>query len=155
MKTLPACLTLILLLASASTVAADELIQPGLYEIRYRLEMPHLERYALERTAVVCIGKKPGEGKAPLPVLAAKSAFSGCRTGRLRHGSDRLSYQIACSDRDASRAEATYDLADGSFRGRIAMVIGAKNMTMTEFQSGSHLGACETDWGWQFERFWR
>jgi hypothetical protein len=31
----------------------------------------------------------------------------------------------------------------GAFEGRIAMVMGGKNMTMTEVQSGRRVGGCD------------
>jgi hypothetical protein len=53
-----------------------------------------------------------------------------------------LRYAIHCPGRDAARAEARYRPAPDGFRGRVAMVLGAKNMTMTEVQTGRRLGAC-------------
>jgi hypothetical protein len=35
-----------------------------------------------------------------------------------------------------------YELSPNAFNGRVAMVMGAKNMTMTEVQHGRRIGEC-------------
>jgi hypothetical protein len=74
----------------------------------------------------------------PLPVLSGTNAFAKCSA---RNNGPSLEYDIACAGRDAPRAKAIYTLTAGHFRGRIAMVMGAKNMTMTEVQTVRRVGA--------------
>ena len=42
----------------------------------------------------------------------------------------------------AARGHAVYELSTDAFTGRIAMVMGAKNMTMTEVQHARRIGEC-------------
>jgi hypothetical protein len=112
----------------------------GLYEVRFRLELPHLERWGVEKVRTVCL---PGQrGEAPIPVLSGNMPFSGCRARRLAREGQTLSYDIICAGRDGARARASYVLLAQDFSGRVAMTLGAKNMTMTEVQSGHRLGSC-------------
>ena len=47
-----------------------------------------------------------------------------------------LSFIILCEGRDAAKARAAYVLSPGAFKGRIVMIMGGKNMTMTTGSSG-------------------
>jgi hypothetical protein len=108
---------------------------PGLYAITARLELPHVERWAVDRTQEVCLNG------LPVPVLSA-TGLGGCAAAGVEVRDGRFSYSIVCPGRDGSRAAARYRLEPDGFRGRVAIVMGAKNMTMTEVQTGRRLGAC-------------
>jgi hypothetical protein len=54
----------------------------------------------------------------------------------------KLEYDIVCPGRGAAKGHASYVVSDGTFAGRVAMVLGAKNMTMTEVQQGRRIGNC-------------
>ena len=123
-------------------LAAEPAIEPGLYEITYSLELPHLERYAIARTATVCIGPGYPASKLPLPILGSNGAYEGCPVQRLKAQGQYLSYETVCAGRAAARATAKYRLEHGRLQGRIKMMLGAKNMTMTEVQSGRRLAGC-------------
>lgn len=131
-----------LALMLAGPARADPPVESGLYSITTRLELPHLERYAVARTRLICVASARGPNKLPLPVLSANMPFAGCAARGVTRDGGALSYDIVCPGRDAARARAVYDIAPGRFSGRIAMVMGAKNMTMTEVQSGRRLGDC-------------
>ncbi len=62
--------------------------------------------------------------------------------GEVERDGDALRFAIACEGRGAARASAVYRLLPEAFEGRIAMVMGGKNMTMTEVQSGRRIGPC-------------
>jgi hypothetical protein len=126
-----------LALASAAPAAGGPL-PAGRYAITARLELPHLERYGVALTRLACLA--PGSA-LPVPVLAAPLG-TGCAARDLVVRDGRLSYAIACAGRDAPRAVASYRLVPGGFRGRVAIVLGAKNMTLTEVQAGRRLGDC-------------
>ncbi|MBA3325923.1 MAG: hypothetical protein H0T41_11900 [Rhodobacteraceae bacterium] len=128
----------------AGAAAAEPLLDGGLYAVTARLELPHLERYAVARTRMVCVAAEPAPGALPLPVLSGNMPFAGCAAQGILRDGDRLGYDIVCAGRDAARARADYRLGPAGFSGRIAMVMGAKNMIMTEVQSGRKLGACAT-----------
>jgi hypothetical protein len=129
-------------LGGQSQAAAGDL-QPGSYEVRYRLELPHVEQWAITRTATICIPGESGGGSSGLRVLSGNNPLAVCATtDAKREGSD-LTFRIACEGRGAARAFARYRLGVDAFAGRIAMVMGGKNMTMTEVQEGRRVGTCE------------
>ena len=115
----------------------------GWYEITSRLELPHLERWAIDRTARVCLSSPDTSGAIPVPVLSANTPFATCTATNVTAGDGTLAYDIVCPGRDAARAHAVYALAPDRFAGRVAMVMGAKNMTMTEVQHARRIGDCE------------
>ena len=78
-----------------------------------------------------------------MPVLSANNPFDQCAATNVTTGDATLAYDIVCPGRDAARAHAVYALAPGTFAGRVAMVMGAKNMTMTEVQHARRIGDCE------------
>ena len=69
--------------------------------------------------------------------------FVGCPARNVRRHGAALSFDIVCEGPDAARARATYTLRPDGFAGRIAMVMGGKNMTMTELQVGYRVGRCD------------
>jgi len=137
--------SLILLSVSGLFAAAGEpepALQGGSYEITYRLELPHVERYAIDKTMTICLSHE-NEPVSTLPVLSENNPFGDCVAVNVRRSGTSLGYDLKCHGRDAAKAHATYTVSSGDFKGRVAMVMGAKNMTMTEIQSGHRLGSCE------------
>jgi hypothetical protein len=129
-------------LPAGAAQADPPLLQDGSYEVVFRLELPHLERWAIEKTVTICVaGARPDA--IPLPVLSDHHPFATCLARNIRRDGAGLSFDIVCGGRDAAKAHAGYSLAPGAFSGRIAMTMGAKNMTMTEVQRGRRLGSCD------------
>ena len=83
-------------------------IRAGLYVIDFRLELPHLERYAVNRKATVCIAPGALGGSTPLPVLSGNGAFAACLAGNVARRERTLAYDITCAGRAAARATAAY-----------------------------------------------
>ena len=131
-----------LALAQHAALADQQSLRGGSYEITARLELPHLERWAVDRTATVCLAGVRGDGEIPIPVLSANNPFAGCSAANIAGGSDSLQFDIVCPGRAAARAHATYTLSGDRFAGYVAMVMGAKNMTMTEIQHARRVGDC-------------
>jgi len=129
---------ILLPLTLLGTPALAHDIPPGLYAIEYRLEMPHLERYAVTNRVERCI-----DGER-LPVISAKQAFTDCALEDRISEPARLRYSLICEGASTARAFAEYKPAPDGFTGRIFVKLGAKNMTLTEVQSGIRLGACPT-----------
>ena len=77
-----------------------------------------------------------------LPILSSNMPFGACTTKGWQQRGNRLDYDIVCPGRGAAKAHATYVLSGDGFTARIFMTLGAKNMTMTEVQSGRRLGSC-------------
>ncbi len=133
---------LLLLLPIDGATAADRTLEAGAYVIRYRLELPHVERWAVDKTDTACLAGMPSAGRTHLPILSANMPFKGCMTRALRSTGKVLDYDIVCPGRGAAKAHAVYTLTDGGFEARIFMTMGGKNMTMTEVQQGRRSGTC-------------
>ncbi len=126
-------------------LAGDLQLEDGLYEVRFRLELPHLETHAVDRTATICIDQsEPKRHRPPVPLLSQNDIFADCEFENVRKIEEGFSYDIACTGRGAARATATYTTAPDRFKSRIAIIQGAKNMTMTEVQHGRRVGNCRS-----------
>ena len=118
------------------------LTQTGSYEITARLELPHLERWAVDKTAIICLPPALNNNEVPIPIVSANNPFTKCSVANLMTQTPKLEYDIVCPGRGAAKGHAIYLLSDDTFSGRVAMVLGGKNMTMTEVQQGRRIGNC-------------
>jgi hypothetical protein len=118
--------------------AADAVLRDGLYEVTFRLELPHVERWSVDKTTTVCVPS----ASTVLPILSENTPFATCLARNLQRDQSSLSVDIACSGRDASKARARVVVTLDGYTARIAMTMGAKNMTMTEVQIARRLGGC-------------
>jgi hypothetical protein len=116
--------------------------QSGSYEITARLELPHLERWAVDKTAVICLPPTLNNDEIPIPIVSANNPFAKCSATNLMMQTNKLEYDIICPERGAAKGHSIYILSDDTFSGRVAMVLGAKNMTMTEVQQARRIGNC-------------
>ena len=132
----------LLLLSIDGAMAGGRPLEAGAYVIRHRLELPHVERWAVEKTDTACLAGLPVAGRAHLPILSGNMPFKGCTIRALRSTTKVLEYDIVCPGRGAAKAHAVYTLSHGGFAARIFMIMGAKNMTMTEVQQGRRVGTC-------------
>ncbi len=114
----------------------------GSYELTARLELPHVERWGVDKTAIICLPNSRGPDEIPVPVVSANNPFAKCSATNLVADGLKLEYDIVCPGRGAARGHAVYALSTNAFTGRIAMVMGAKNMTMTELQRARRIGEC-------------
>jgi hypothetical protein len=128
----------------AQPVRPEERLLPrsGSYEIIARLELPHLERWAVDKTAVICLPPTLNNDEIPIPIVSANNPFAKCTVANLMTQTPKLEYDIVCPGRGAAKGHASYILSNDTFSGRVAMVLGAKNMTMTEVQQGRRIGNC-------------
>jgi hypothetical protein len=136
---------LLLGLLPFSANAGELMLRSGAYAIRHRLELPHVERWAVEKTDTACLLDNLGfdRGGPMPPILSGNVPFKACSTRGWRLNGNRLDYDVVCPGRGAAKAHASYVLSGNGFSARIFMTMGAKNMTMTEVQSGQRLGACK------------
>jgi hypothetical protein len=123
---------------SAEAVA----LRPGFYEVRVRLDLPNIEGAAASGVATVCVPAADGSASQGLGALSANNPFVDCPVRHARREGGTLTFDIVCSGGNAAVASATYELAAETFRGRIRMTLGGKNMTMTETQTGRRVGDC-------------
>jgi Protein of unknown function (DUF3617) len=132
-----------ILAGAASAAEGEALLQDGSYEVKVRLQIPNVWNWAADKTATICIADAAGTSDVPFSVLSGNNPLADCPIGNVRRDGARLSFEILCAGRDAARAHAAYTLMPRDFVGRIAMVMGAKNMTMTEVQVGRRVGDCD------------
>jgi hypothetical protein len=118
--------------------AASSWPQSGSYEVTAGLELPHLDRWSLDKTTIFCLRDSPSSKT----VLSANNLFAKCAAGNLVIDGPKLEYDIGCPECGAAKGHAVYMFSAGIFSGRVAMVMGAKNMTMTEIQHGRRIGEC-------------
>jgi len=137
-----ACLAFILALAPLSQAHADErLLAAGRYDVDVRLELPHVEDLNMKKTTAICVMPDDG-GSRGLAVLGDNNPLSHCPASNIRQDGSILTFDIVCEGTNAARASASYTLSENTFRGRITMKMGGKNMTMSETQVGHRVGAC-------------
>ncbi len=132
--------------ALAGVVQAEQgeaLLQKGAYEVQVSVELPNVQNWAAATTTTICVPYAEETGAAPIPVLSANNPLAKCPARNVQRDGATLSFEIVCDGRDAARARAVYTLMPRGFRGRIAMVMGGKNMTMTEVQVGRRVGGCD------------
>src|SRR5260370_25977787 len=68
-----------ILTQSIGRVAADPLLSlSGLYEGTSRLELPHLERWAIDKKTRICLFTHEQKDPIPLPVLHGDNPFAKC-----------------------------------------------------------------------------
>jgi len=125
----------------AGAAQAEPLLQDGAYEVAVRLELPNVLSRGPDSTTMVCLPY--GGANGALPVLSANNPLAKCPASNVEREGAVLRFDILCEGRGAAFAHAVYQLGPDAFEGRIAMVMGGKNMTMTEVQSGRRIGSCD------------
>ena len=129
-RALLATILLTMVVQTQASRAEPRSLTAGSYEITARLELPHLERWGVDKTTIICLPDSLSPGNIPVPVVSTNNPFA------------KLEYDIVCHERGAARGHAVYQLSSNAFTGRIAMVMGGKNMTMTEVQHARRTGEC-------------
>jgi uncharacterized protein DUF3617 len=138
-----ACMAALMLAVVAQAAQREALLQDGAYEVEVRLELPNVLRRGADRTTTICLPYEDGGNGAPFPVLSSNNPLAKCPASNVERAGATVSFYIFCEGRGAARAHAVYRLMPEAFEGRIAMVMGGKNMTMTEVQTGRRVGSCD------------
>src|SRR3954451_20964498 len=115
-RRLASILYLLPLVLSDCAYAGGWLLQEGSYEIAFRLELPHLERWAVDKETTACVSEANGPRSALPPILSDNTPFAGCAAKNVHQDESSLTFDIVCDGRDAAKAKATYRLAPGVFR---------------------------------------
>jgi hypothetical protein len=131
-----------LLSGPAHADTTGELLRAGAYEVDVRLEIPNVVNWSAHKTETICVSDAPVTTHAPLPVLSDNNPFEECPSRNVRRDGRTLRFDIICEGFNMAKARADYTLSADRFEGRIFIVLGAKNMTMTEVQAGRRVGAC-------------
>lgn len=122
--------------------ASDVALSPGRYDVNVRLELPNLSDMGADRTDTICVTISDGKTRG-LTVLSANNPLSHCPASNVRINGKALQFDIVCPGTNAAIGSAKYVLLQDRFEGSIAMKMGGKNMTMTEYQTGHRTGECE------------
>lgn len=130
-----------LLARDAEAGEGKVLLQDGSYEVKVSLQIPNVWNWTADKTTTICV-RDDTVDDAPFAVLSGNNPLANCPARNVRRNGASLSFDILCEGRDAARARAVYTLMPRDFVGRIAMVMGGKNMTMTEVQVGHRMGDC-------------
>jgi hypothetical protein len=113
-------------------------LQPGEYQVSVRLELRHVAM-AAPKLATICVSETGSPG---LMVLSDNNPLARCPAVNTHQDGDALTFEIICPGGNQAVASARYTIAPQSFTGVIAMKMGGKNMTMTEYQEGRRVGDC-------------
>jgi Na+-translocating ferredoxin:NAD+ oxidoreductase RnfG subunit len=129
--------TAFLLFAPCAGAEKPAAMTQGMYRVTYRLEVPHVERFATDAETTVCAGSAPR-------VLSGNNPHSQCPARNLERAGNHLMFDIVCPGRsnDRAQAHAVFTVAPDRLDGRIHMVMGGKNMTYVEVQSWRRIGGC-------------
>jgi hypothetical protein len=141
-RRVPTVIIAVLLSGPAQADTADQLLRAGAYEVEVRLEIPNVVNWTADKTETICVSDAPVATRPPLPVLSDNNPFEDCPSRNVSRDGRSLRFEIVCEGFNMAKARAAYTLAADRFEGRIAIVLGAKNMTMTEVQAGRRVGAC-------------
>jgi hypothetical protein len=138
MRTSPTAAALQVLCLASGASAGEKLA--GSFSIAASLQIPNVSGPSWQGTRVLCLGTEPDQ--LPVPVLSPNSPFADCEARDLERTTTHMRYRIVCAGRDSARGVASYELSADGFRGEVAMLLGGKNMTLTEHQIGRRLGDC-------------
>jgi hypothetical protein len=134
---------LAMLLQPLYSMPVPRSLSPGLYEVTARLELPHLERWAIDHTTTICLPTTQSNSEIPIPIVSANNPYAQCTAANLVGYDKTLQYDIVCPGRGAAKGRAVYSVSRNAFSGRVAMMMGAKNMTMTEVQRARRISDCD------------
>jgi hypothetical protein len=130
-------LGLLALLAGAGPPA----VAPGLYEIEVRLGLPNVLEVGPPTTIRRCLTPTDIESGQAFFVRSESPLRACALTDHAATGSS-VRYRIRCPGPNAASAEAEFETTPAGYRGVIRMVMGGKNMTMSETQTAVRIGEC-------------
>jgi hypothetical protein len=68
------------MIAQPQPLLANRLSPPsGSYELTARLELPHLERWGVDKTTLICLSNSRGPDEIPVPVVSATHSRNALR----------------------------------------------------------------------------
>jgi hypothetical protein len=115
-------------------------LEPGEYEVNVRLELPHIEAAVASKVAPICVTSD--SDTHGLRVLSDNNPLGQCPASHVNQEDSTLSFDIVCPGENEAKGWAKYTVRANGFEGVIAMKMGGKNMTMTEYQSARRMGDC-------------
>jgi hypothetical protein len=130
-------LALVALLADAGSPA----VAPGLYEIEVRLGLPNVLEVGPPTRLTRCLtGAEIESGQAFF--VRSENPLRACALTDHAATGTSVRYRIRCPGPNAASADAEFETTPTGYRGVIRMVMGGKNMTMSETQVATRIGEC-------------
>ena len=133
-------LTAAIVTAASLPALAESVPLAGLYRVKVTLEIPNVRGTMPFRTVERCIPAEQAEG-AFLAIVSSPQIAECPVVHRSRNGG-RIEVELVCEPVNTGRASARIELAEMGYTGRIAVTMGAKNMTLTEIQRAERIGDC-------------
>lgn len=140
-KLLVALLPLVAL-SPAPASAAPAAMQPGLWEITMKMEMPGMPIAMPPQTIQHCYTKKDLEdGKNTVP----QSEDKNCKITDYKIQGNTVTWSVICTGENAMSGSGTMTMAATSYSGMIKakMKEGGQTMEMTQRLAGKRLGECK------------
>lgn len=131
-----------MLIALQIPADAQTLLVDGAYEIDVTLELPSVLDTHAHKQARLCLSQDSGASFG-LSILSENNPLAKCPISNAQVSDGLLTFDVACPGVNAASGHAKYVVSAESFRGRIEMKMGGKNMTMTEVQAGRRIGRCD------------
>ena len=128
-------------MAATTSVAADPLPAPGLYQVEVRIALPNVQDVAAPFVVTRCVRPADLESGEAFSILS-KNPLRICNLLDYRATDGAVSYRIACPGPNKGSAVAVFRTTATTYRGSIQMNMGGKNMTMSETQAGRRIGNC-------------
>jgi hypothetical protein len=119
---------------------ADAVPVAGLYRVEVLLEMPNIAGMVPYRTIERCLAADGVVGN--FLEIVSSPTIALCPVVDRALGQGLLEVEIVCAPVNTGRARARFVLAEAAYRGRIAVTMGGKNMTLTEVQQAERIGDC-------------
>jgi hypothetical protein len=116
-------------------------VAPGLYEIEVRLGLPNVLEVGPPTRLTRCLtGAEIESGRAFF--VRSENPLRACELTDYAATGTAVRYRIRCPGPNAASAEADFETTAAGYRGVIRMVMGGKNMTMSETQVAVRIGDC-------------
>ena len=130
-------LALVSVLADAGVPA----VAPGLYDIEVRLGLPNVLEVGPPTKLRRCLTSADMESGQAF-FVRSENPLRACALTDYAVTGTSVRYRIRCPGPNAASAEAEFETTTAGYRGAIRMVMGGKNMTMSETQIASRIGDC-------------
>lgn len=131
----------LLWVASLLADAGSPAVAPGLYQIEVRVGLPNVLEVGPPTRLTRCLtGAEIESGQAFF--VRSENPLRACALTDHAATGTSVRYRIRCPGPNAASADAEFETTATGYRGVIRMVMGGKNMTMSETQVAARIGEC-------------
>src|SRR5262245_29604069 len=116
-------------------------VAPGLYDIEVRIGLPNVLEVAPPTTLRRCLTAAEIESGQAF-FVRSENPLRACAPTDYAATGTAMRYRIRCPGPNAASAEGEFETTASGYRGTIRMVMGGKNMTMSETQVAVRIGDC-------------